>query len=1059
MKSVIEYFIRYPIWTNVLLGSVILFGLIQLNNMKYAFFPEVPPSSLTIQVVYPGASPEEVEEGVILKIEENIDGIEGVERVTSVSRENFGTVTVEATKDADMDKVTQDVKNAVDRINSFPQDSEKPVIFEQKFRTRAISVIIFGETDLYNLKYIAENMRDELLATEEISQVAIQGLPELEMSIELSEKDMRRYNIRFDEIVQAVAAGNVNISGGKFETADEEILIRSYGKNYFASDMLDLVVRTNPDGSLIRLADVANVKEKWEDIPDKTFYNDRAALVLDIDKTAEEDIIAVADKTKEIVKKFNDSNNQVQALVLDDRTDPLRQRLQLLVNNGILGLLFVLIALGFFLNLRISFWVSVGIPFSFGGMFILAGLMGITINVISLFGMIVVIGILVDDAIVVSENIFAHYERGKPALRAAIDGSIEVLGPVFTSVTTTMVAFLPFFFLDGFLGKFIWHMALIVVATLFFSLVEAFLILPSHLAHSRGLHPHKDDSKIRKRFEEWIHHLTYDLYAPTLKLAMRHKWTTMAVPLFGVLLTIGLVGGGFIGATFFPFIDGDQLPVNITLVSGKQESETNATLKMIEEKAWELNEILKSERADSLDVVIGMRRELGTNDFLESGSNSGKLTIQLIDGEIRNMDSYIIANRLREMVGPIPKAEKITYGRISFFGKPVSVSLLGNDLQDLNHARDLLMAELESFSTLRDVSDTNQEGRRELDIHLKPRAHALGLTLRDVAGQVRQGFFGQEIQRIQRGEDEIRVWVRYRDEDRAALGFLDNMRIRTPQGGEYPFSELATYKIERGITAINHLDRKREVRVEASLANEDIDLPPILEEVQEKIVPAILKQTPGVLASFGGQSRDQKKTQNSMRQAFPLALLLMFILVVLVFRSYSQAIVIFGLIPLGVVGAFLGHGLQGIQINTLSVYGIIALSGIIINDSIVLTDQFNRNLREGQKVYDAIYNAGISRLRPILLTSLTTAAGLAPLILEKSRQAQFLIPMAVSVAYGLIFGTVILLFVLPAALLILNRIRSGWSRYINKENKSAEEVEPAIKELIANGEKPEIVEA
>ncbi|MCK5031979.1 MAG: efflux RND transporter permease subunit, partial [Calditrichia bacterium] len=505
---------------------------------------------------------------------------------------------------------------------------------------------------------------------------------------------------------------------------------------------------------------------------------------------------------------------------------------------------------------------------------------------------------------------------------------------------------------------------------------------------------------IRKKIEGFIQYVTHRLYAPILRWALNHKWITIVTPMAMVFLTIGLVGGGFIGLTFFPFIDGDTLPVNISLVTGRQEADTDSILYKIEKAAWELSEEMSAERIDGNQLIEGIRREIGKNDFGENGSHAGKLTIQLLNGEIRDMDTYIIANRLREKVGNIPEVQKMTYGRLGFFGKPVSVSLLGNDLNQLNRARDLFLKELNSFSTLRDITDSNQEGRREIDIRLKPRAYALGLQLRDVARQVRQGFFGQEIQRIQRGKDEIRVWVRYKPEDRSALGFLDQMRIRTPNGAEYPFSELAEYNIERGITKINHLDRRREIKVEASLADEKIDLPPILNEIRNEVLPKVLAQVQGVQASFGGQSRDQAKFQRSLKKSFPIAFLGMFILVILVFRSYLQAIVIFSLIPLGILGAIWGHGIQGIQLNTLSIYGVIALSGIIINDSIVFMDQINRNLRKRQKIVDAVFNAGIARLRPIILTTLTTAFGLAPLILETSRQAQFLIPMAVSVAYG-----------------------------------------------------------
>lgn len=1047
MKKIIGFFIKYKLWTNVLMFSVFGFGFISYSGMNYSFFPEIEPSFLTIQVVFPGASPEEVEEGVVLKIEENLDGLEGIERVTSVSRENFGVVSVEIVEGTDLDNALTDVKNAVDRIGSFPLGVEKPVIFEQKFRTRTLSIVLYGETDLFNMKFMAENLRDELLASPEISQVAIQGLPNLEFSIEVSEADLRRYQLTFDEISRAVASANINISGGKLETRDEEILIRAYGKNYFANELMNLVVRGNPDGTVIYLKDVATVKEQWEDIPDKSYYDGRTAVVLNIDKTVSEDILAVGSEAKSIVQKFNDATEKVQALIIEDATIPLRQRLALLVNNGILGLILILILLGFFLNLRLSFWVSVGIPFSFAGMFMIANLSGITINVISLFGMILVVGILVDDAIVVGENIFSHYERGKPALKAALEGSVEMLGPVTTSVLTTIIAFMPFFFLSGFLGKFIWHMAVVVIAALVFSLIEAFLILPAHLAHSKALGEQKKVSVIRQKIEKIIHFLTHRMYAPSLKLAMRRKWITVSIPFAFVFLTIGLIGGGFIGVTFFPFIDGDSLPVNVSLIAGRQEADTDSLLVRIERICWEVNEQMKKERADGKDVIIGIKRDVGNNDFGDSGGHAGKLTLQLLDGEERNMDSYIIANRIRQAVGPVTEAQRVSFGRTSIFGKPVSVSLLGNNLNELNKARDLLVAELNNFTTLKDITDSNQEGGREINIELKPRAYALGLTLRDVAGQVRQGFFGQEVQRIQRGRDEIRVWVRYRPEDRAALGFLDQMRIRTTTGAEYPFSELAEYELKRGITAINHLEKKREIRVEADLVDAEVNLPPILADIQEKVVPGVLSRIQGVQVSFEGQSRDQQKMQESMRSAFSVALLGMVILLFLVFRSYAQGLHIFSVIPFGIMGAIWGHGIQGIQVNTLSIYGIIALAGIIINDSIVFLDQINRNIREGQKVFDAVYNAGISRLRPILLTTLTTAVGLAPIIFETSRQAQFLIPMAVSVAYGLVFGTFILLIILPASYLVQNKFRLWMTYLFTGKKHEPEEVEPARKEL------------
>ncbi|HOP07885.1 MAG TPA: efflux RND transporter permease subunit [candidate division Zixibacteria bacterium] len=1048
MGKLIRYFVRYPVWVTVLMFSLLVFGLIGLANMRYSFFPETRPDRITIQLPYPGASPEEVAEGVVLKVEENLEGLDGVERVTSVSSENVGVVTVEVVQDYNMDKVLADIKNAVDGINTFPDDAEEPVIQEEKFRSRSLSVLIYGETDLYQLKYIVEDFRDDLLAIDGLSQVEIEGLPDLEFAIQVSEADLERYGLRFDEIATAVQEANINISGGKFDTRNEEILIRAWGRGYYVSDLLAIPIRGNSDGSVVRLADVAEVVERWEDNPVRRFYNGQNALILNIDQTSSEDILFIADTTYTMVNAFNDANPSVHAIVWDDRTVLLRQRLDMLVRNGLIGLLLVVGSLGFFLNLRLSFWVAMGIPLSFAGMFLVVSAWGITINAISLFGMILVVGILVDDAIVVGENIFAKWEQGVPAVKAAIDGTMEVIAPVGSSVISTVIAFLPFFFLDGMLGKFIWQMALVVIASLLFSLLEAFFILPSHLAHSKALDRSRETSAIRVRIERIISAMTHKVYAPMLRWSLRNPTVTLMIPAAMVLITIGLMGGRIIGFTFFPYVDGDTVPVNLSLVAGSQEAETNAVLSRIEKATWEVARKLKEDRPDSLDVITGIKRNIGANSLGESGSHTGQLTIQLLDGERRDMDSYVISNMISDQVGPVPEAEQITFGRTSFFGKPVSISLLGKDAGQLEIARQLMRKEISDFSALKDVTDTDQRGRRELSISLKPRAHALGLTVHDIVGQVRQAFYGQEIQRIQRGRDEIKVWVRYRDEDRSALGFLDQMRIRTPGGEEYPFNELASYQIARGITQISHLDRKREVRVEANLTDATASLPPILEEIEIDVLPRVMSQVNGVTASFEGQSRDQDKMSGSIARVFPIAFFGMLILVILVFRSYAQAMLIFSLIPIGVLGAIWGHGIQGLDVNMLSVIGIIALSGIVINDSIVLVSQVNRYLRQGMKVEDAVFKGGIDRLRPILLTTLTTALGLAPLILETSRQAKFLIPMAISVAYGLVFGTMVLLLILPAAFVTLNKLRVKWHvSVLGETNVVPENLEPAVKEL------------
>ncbi len=1046
MKSIIKFFTRYPVWTNVLLFSVLIFGVLMMKQMKYSFFPEIPPNIINIQVVYPGASPEEMEEGVVLKIEEQLDGLEGVERVTSLSRENTATITVEVLKGYETDKVLTDVKNAIDRINSFPVDMEKPIVFEQKMRTRALSIVLYGNADRFNLKYIADDFRDDLIALEEISQVTITGLPKLEISIEVSEADLRRYHIRLDEIAAAVRKANVNISGGKFDTPDEEILIRAYGRRYYPQELRGIVIRGKSGGDIVKLGDLATIRERWEDSPEKTYFNSKPAVILNVDKTITEDIIAVEQQARKVIEKFNAKETGVKAEILDNRTIPLKQRISLLLNNGMIGLLLVVLSLTFFMNLRLSLWVSLGIPFAFAGMFIVISWVGITINVISLFGMIIVVGILVDDAIVVGENIYSHYESGKSAFRSAIDGTIEVLPAVSTSILTTIIAFMPFFFLDGFFGKFIWQMALVVIASLIFSLVESMLILPAHLAHSKGLHPHKEDKPIRKRIEKFISWLTNDFYAPLLDWSMKNKWITVSIPLAFTLAVVGLVKGGIIRSTFFPFIDGDTLPVNISFNPGTQEYVTDSTLANIERLAAEVNREYRAKREDGKDLFLSAKREIGKNDFGEIGAHAGKVTFQLLDGEERNLDSYILANSLREKIGEIEDINKLSVGRTNMFGKPVSISLLGTDIATLKYAKELFKDKLREMPELKDVTDSDVEGLRELNIKLKPRALALGFSLADIAGKIRDGFFGREVQRLQRGRDEIRVWVRYKDSDRTSIDALRKMRILTPTGQSYPLGELAEFHIDRGIITISHLNRQREIKIEADLVDQEDDLPEILSYIKTNIEPEILAYAPGVRTSYEGQSRFQKKIKNSALKSVPIALIGIVVIMILVFRSYLQSVLVFSLIPFGILGAYVGHGLHGIPVNILSVYGLIALAGIVVNDSIVFIDQINRNLKRGLSVHEAVHKAGVSRLRPILLTTFTTVLGLAPLILETSKQAQFLIPMAVSVAYGLLIGTFLILIVLPSSYLVMNKFRRIFRWLISGNYPDELSVEPAIVE-------------
>lgn len=1058
IRTITAFLVKHPILVNMFMISIFVFGIISFMSMRSSSFPELPADKIFVNVTYPGASPTEVEEGVILKIEDNLEGIEGIDRITSSSSENYGSITIECFKDYDIDDILSDVKNAVDRISSFPEDAEEPRVFKQPETSNVMTIMLYGDVNLQALKKQAESMRDDFLAFEEISQVEIGGIPSPEISIEISNEALRKFNLTFDEIANRVRLSNQNLTGGRIKTTEEELLIRSNNRKYEADSYKKIIVRAEQNGGVVLLEDVATVIDGFEEIPDKVFFNGKQAVSIKIQKTRKENILTINEFVKNYCESFNKTKGAFEVSIIDDSTINLTQRIDILVNNGILGLVLILITLTIFINLRLSFWVALGIPISFAGMFIIISLIGMTINLISLFGMIIVIGILVDDAIVIGENIFSYIELGEDPVEAAIKGTSEMFPAIFTSVLTTIIAFIPLFFLEGTLGKFIWNIAAVVIAALIFSLIESVLILPSHIAHMKQQNKGKV-YPIRAILEKLIEFFTMRIYATALLFFMKNKWFGFCLPVAVLFLTIGLMRGGLIGFSFFPNIDGDVIPIRITLASGERESKTSEILDRIENAVWEINNDIKLNRTDSLDIILNIKKEIGSIGSLGRGpgttsssnstsGNLGYLQIQLLDNEARNISSFLIANRIKQKVGEIPEAIETTFGREATFGKPVSVSILGNDYKELQKAKEIVRDELSQFTSLKNISDNSKPGAKEVKIKLKPLAYNLGLTSGEVARQVRQGFLGQEVQRIQRGRDELKIWVRFQEVDRKETETLENMRITTPSGAEVPFSEIATYTLERGIVSIGHIDKMREIKVEAELVNPNEELPPILASIEEIVFPKILSKTQGLNIRFEGQTREQAKIQRSAEKGFPLAVITIILVIIIVFRSSLQAGIVFVIIPLGIIGAILGHGIHNTPVNILSFFGIIALTGIVINDAIVFIDVVNRNLRKGMLLLDAVYEGGISRLRPILLTTLTTVSGLAPLILEKSLQAQFLIPMAISVAYGLLIGTLMILIEVPLLFLIINRIRQAWFWVLNGEWPKPEFVEPAVKELV-----------
>ncbi len=1041
MKSIVNYFIKNPIAANLLMFSLFALGLAGALNMKSTFFPEVESRTIIIQVTYPGASPEEIEEGVVNKIEENLKGVTGVERYTSVSRENSGRITVEVLQDYDTDNVLQDVKNAVDQINAFPVGIEPPVIFKQENLGFAISFALSGDVELKTLKRFAREVENDLLLMDGLSKVSLSGFPEEEIEIAFRESALRAYNLTFQEATQAVRSANIEVTGGTIKGEEEELLLRTRNKSYYAEGLRDIVLKRTPGGGVIFLHQVADLRDRWADNPNRTFLNGNPSVVVTVQNTLEEDMLSITEKVRLYIEGFNRDNEAIAATVIRDASETLRDRINLLVENGMLGFLLVMVFLALFLNIRLAFWVALAIPISFAGMFICAYLLDVTINVISLFGMILVIGILVDDGIVIGENIYQQYEDGKPPFKAALEGTMQVFPAVFAAILTTSIAFGTFIFIEGQLGEIFYEMAIVVIFSLAFSLLEGFTILASHVAHSKALRERGEKSRLQERLESITDWLRYKTYAPVLRFAMYNKILVLAGMLALLIITMGALRGGIIRSTFFPVIEQDVVNVDLRMPAGTREYITEDFLRQVAEAAWEANDSLSEYFFNgNKEPIEQIQVNLGPTSY------EGSLSVQILGGEARDtMQTRDVANAIREKMGPIPQAERVTYGGQGTFGKPISISLVGENISELKEAAERVKSELESLTELADVVDNNQQGLREIEINLKPKAEYLGLKPQDVVGQVRNGFFGSEVQRLQRGRDEVRVWVRYDLADRSDITQLESMRLRFPGDREFPLSEIANLDITRGVISINHLNGRREIQVEADIANNEVSVSDITASLKENIVPAILEDYPSVTALFEGQNREQRKSAESMQRVGVVALAIIFFIISLTFRSVSQAVVVFLLIPFSLIGVGWGHWLMGAPISLFSALGIIALIGVLVNDSLVFVTTYNDILQEGKEQMEAIYEAGLSRFRPIILTTFTTFAGLSPLLFEQSLQAQFLIPMAISVSYGLLAVTVVNLVLLPVLLIAANRFKVYLTYLWDGEKPDYRDVEGVIR--------------
>jgi len=1054
----IDWFAHNPVAANLLMVFIIVSGATSVFTVKQEVFPEFSLDRITIEVPYLGAAPEEVEEAVNIRIEEAIQGIDGIKQITSTASEGMGSVVIALELGADARKVVDDVKSRVDAIDTFPVETEQPVVREITARRQVIDIAISGRADDFTLKTLAEQVRDDLSAYPGITQVEIVNARPYEISVEVSEGALRRHGLTFDDVAQAVRRSSLDLPGGSVRTDGGEILLRTIGQAYRGDDYDNLVLWTRPDGSRLRLGDVATVVDGFAETDQLARFDIEPTVLVTVFRTGDQSALDIADRVNEYVADADTrmptgislTTWQNQAAILDDR-------LTLLVRNGATGFVLVFLMLALFLDLRLAVWTSLGIPISFLGALWLMPWLDVSINQISLFAFILVLGIVVDDAIVVGENIYTHQERHGEGLRGAIEGAQEISVPVTFAVLTTVVAFLPLMFVPGMMGKIFRVIPLIVIPCLLFSLVESLQILPAHLSHVPKPKTRKGPwARFQSLFANGLTRCILVVYRPALALALRWRYSTAALGVATLVLTVGMVLGGWANFHFFPVVEADFISAAITMPEGTPTTGTSEALRQLEAGAELLRRELVDE--DGSNPFRHVYASVGDQPLAAQGggpfgaimnrtsSNLGEITIELASSEDRSQTSEMLGNRWRELTGTIPGATDVNFTTTMMNpGDDIDVQLTGGDIDRLRAGADAVKARLAGYAGVYEISDSFRQGKQELQLGITPAAETLGLTLQDLGRQVRQAFYGEEAQRIQRGRDDVRVMVRYPENERRSLGDLDNMRIRTPDGVEVPFSQVAVVEPGRGFASIRRVDRQRAINVTAAVDASVTSSQAVIADLEQRILPDVLAGFPGVGYSFEGAQAEQRDAVGGLQRGFALGLLLIFGLLAIPLRSYVQPLIIMTAIPFGLVGAVWGHILLRLDVTMMSMFGLVALTGVVVNDSLIMVDFINRKREHHVDLAIAIREAGAARFRPILLTSLTTFVGLAPLIAERSFQAQFLVPMAVSLAFGVVFATFITLFLVPTAYLILDDLQRGTRRLLRGPAVDADERRPGAR--------------
>ncbi len=1028
MRGAVVWFAENHVAANLLVLFLLLAGAVTGLTTKLEIFPETSLDMISITMEYPGASPAEVEEAIVRRIEEKVAGLAGIKRIDSVARESFATVTIEVMNDWDLQELLDEVKAEVDRISTFPNEAEEPIVREVTRRRQVLNVTVFGDAPESTIKHLTERIKDDITNLPGITLAELAGLRKGEIHIEVSEESLRRYGLTLGKVAEAVRRASLDLPAGSVKTAGGEILVRTKGRRYYAGDYRDIAVISRTDGSKVTLGQIAQLRDGFEDVDLFTRFQGKPAGLIEVYRVADQNALEVAATVKQYIEETRPSLPEgVDISIYRDRSRILKSRIRLLLKNMALGLILVSLLLGMFLNARLAFWVTLGIPISFMAGLMLLPTFGVSINMISLFAFIMVLGIVVDDAIVVGENIFRRQEEGLEPLKGAVEGTLEVGRPVVFAVLTTVAAFYPLLLGSGVMGKLIRNIPTVVILVLLGSLVECLLILPAHLVASK----HRTKRSMEeKRTARWLKWFIRRPYAWAVHFCVRWRYATVSSGIAILLVTVGIWQAGWIKFTLFPKVESDFLTCSLTMPAGTSVERTAEIAGLLEQAGKEvMAEADEKWSKDAPSLLKGIITRVGmhgagqgpTASGPQSGGHLAQITMELLEGEKRDVTATQLGNLWRQKVGIVPDAEAITYQSVLFSaGNAVEVHMALDDHDLLVAAAEELKAELKTYPGVFDVSDSFLPGKDEMQLKLKLAARSLGLTLDDLAKQVRHAFYGAEALRLQRDQDEVKVMVRYPESKRKSLGSIEDMYIRTPDGSEVPFNQVAEVKMEEGYASIERAQRFRVIKVTADVDETITNANEVRTDLESRVMPKLKLSYPGLRYTLEGEGKEQKESLDDIISGFVIALFLIYALLAIPFKSFSQPLVVMSAIPFGIVGAVFGHLLMGLNLSLLSLFGIVGLTGVVVNDSLVLVDATNRIRREGASVRDAITQGGALRFRAVILTSLTTFAGLTPMILERSLQAQFLIPMAVSLGFGVLFATFITLLLVPCGYVILD---------------------------------------